>query len=293
MGQGQIAAGGQGVGVGPHEGRWILVVGDEVQDRAHQDHDRLGEVEQPQRLRVVQDAVGVGDVFPDAGRVGVAGEDVEAVGDGDVLVVDVDHAGVGHEALGDLVHVADRGQAGAEVEELADPVLDAMENRSAEERTVVAGEGACLGQDGEDLLGRVPVDLEVVGAVEEVVVHSGDAGPRRVHHGRTPVDVAAPLVGVVAVGDAHDGSPHRKRFCGQAVRACRPVDGSVLGTGIMGTGVVMSGCVCSSTDAQIGSGSRSTATGPSASQARISPRSRLTPRCRRSCSHTCSVGTVA
>ena len=50
----------------------------------------------------------------------VAGQDLPAVRHRDRVDVDVDHPGVRGAPLGDLVHVADGRDAGADVEELAD-----------------------------------------------------------------------------------------------------------------------------------------------------------------------------
>jgi hypothetical protein len=49
----------------------------------------------------------------------VALQDLQALGDGDRVDVHIDHPGVGGEPLRDLVDVADRRHARAEVQELA------------------------------------------------------------------------------------------------------------------------------------------------------------------------------
>jgi hypothetical protein len=65
----------------------------------------------------------------------------------DRLVVDVDHAALtGRFPIRHLVHVAQGGQPGADVDELPDPVTHHVTPGPAEERPVRAGEVPDLGQ---------------------------------------------------------------------------------------------------------------------------------------------------
>src|SRR6185437_4366282 len=97
------------------------------------------------------------------------------------VVVDVDDPGGGRDRLGDLVGVARGGNAGPDVEELADPRLPReVTDGTAKERPVGPHGERHPGVDLEPLLGGLPVGREVVLAVEQVVVHPGLVRPARV-----------------------------------------------------------------------------------------------------------------
>jgi hypothetical protein len=69
-----------------------------------------------------QDLVGVAQVGVDVGRDPLRGAGKQGAGMGQYqgIVVDIDDPGVGGDPLGDLVGVVGGGQAGADVQELAD-----------------------------------------------------------------------------------------------------------------------------------------------------------------------------
>ena len=70
----------------------------------------------------------------------VAGQQGAGVGEHDRVVVHVDDPGLRRDRLGDLVGVARRRDAGADVEELPDPRLGGqVADGAAEERPVRAG----------------------------------------------------------------------------------------------------------------------------------------------------------
>ena len=103
----------------------------------------------------------------------VAGEDFLAVRHGDRVDVDVDHPGVRGGPLGDLVHVADGGDARADVEELAGCP---RRRGSAPPGAGTPGWPAPSAARPAPLdrsPGGLPVGGEVVRAAEVVVVHAG------------------------------------------------------------------------------------------------------------------------
>src|SRR6185437_5457273 len=138
------------------------------------DRYRAGEVEQLAGLR--QDLAGVAQVGVDVvgGACLVADEQRAGVREHDRVVVHVDDAAFRRDGLGDLVEVARRGDAGADVEELPDPGFPGqVADRTPEERPVrPRGEGH-LRPELERLLGGFPVGGVVVLAAEQVVVHPG------------------------------------------------------------------------------------------------------------------------
>jgi hypothetical protein len=79
--------------------------------------------------------------------------------------------------LGDLVHVADGGDAGAEVEELVDTDAGQVVDGAAQVGTVGAHAKADGGVGALQGLGGIPVDLEVVCAAEKVVVDASRRWP--------------------------------------------------------------------------------------------------------------------
>lgn len=92
----------------------------------------------------------------------------------DRVVVDVDDAGVGGDALGDLVGVLGGGQARADVEVLADACpAGEVGHGAAEERPVGARHFADAGVHGGDVVADLFVHLVVVLAAEPVVPHAG------------------------------------------------------------------------------------------------------------------------
>ena len=104
------------------------------------------------------------------------------MGAGHRVVVDVHHLRVRRDRLRHLVHAVLGGQAGTEVEELADARLAGQEaDHAADERPVVADGSRDVGQGGEQLLRGVAVGGEVVLAAEDVVVDPGDVRRRRIN----------------------------------------------------------------------------------------------------------------
>jgi hypothetical protein len=84
------------------------------------------------------------------------------------------------------VHVADRGDARSDVEELPDTRADEELHRPPQEVPVRPGRLGHVGRHLRDLLGELPVDLEVVRATEVVVVDAGRAGTRDVEVSWSP-----------------------------------------------------------------------------------------------------------
>jgi len=143
MRDGQVAARRDGVHHRGHDRVRVVGAGHDVEHREQGDRDRAGEVKQPCGLP--EDGVSVAqvrvDVLGGPGR--AAGQQGAGVGQDDGVVVHVDDPGLRGDGLGDLVGVARRGYAGADVEELADAGLGGeVADHPAEERPVrPRGEG--------------------------------------------------------------------------------------------------------------------------------------------------------
>ena len=99
----------------------------------------------------------------------------------DRVVVDVQDPALRRDALGDLVHVVQRRDPGADVEELADAGLaDEVVDRPDEEDPLRAHHGPDRRDLRRQRLGDRPVGGEVVLAAEPVVVDPGRLRHRRV-----------------------------------------------------------------------------------------------------------------
>ena len=142
----QVAAPGQRRReLGDHAVR-VLVVVEVVDDRVEHEPDRAVEVEEPGDRRAGQDRVRVPDVGRDDRRGGVTRELGAPVGEHDRVVVHVRHAGRRVELLGDLMGVARRGQAGAEVEKLVDALGGEVPDRALEHLSIERGAAGGLGK---------------------------------------------------------------------------------------------------------------------------------------------------
>ncbi len=147
-----------------------------MQDRRQEHRDRLVEVQQGTHFGVVEDSVRVAQVCLDNSGGDFVGEQGTAVGEDHRVVVDVDDAHFRVDLVRDFVHISGGGQAGADVEELADTGTDQFPGGTAQQHAAFPAQLFAL---GEDLLhgGRSgPVGGEVVLPAEEVVVDAGDAG---------------------------------------------------------------------------------------------------------------------
>jgi hypothetical protein len=151
----------------------VVGVGYHVHDGEQRDRDGLGEVEELRGL--VEDRVGVAQVGVDVlgGTRLVAGEQRAGVGEDDRIVVRVHDQGLWRDGLGDLVCVACRRDAGADVEELADARLPGEVADDPPEECPVRphGEGH-IRPRLEPCLNRRPVGGVVVLAAQLIIVHT-------------------------------------------------------------------------------------------------------------------------
>ena len=147
-----------------------------MQHAHEQEREGPGEVDERPGQLVVQDLIGAAQVgLEHLG--GAAGQQGAPVGAYDGVVVDVENPCAAGDLLGDLVHVSRGGQAGADVDELPDPVLLGEDpHHPAQERPVSPGDERQLRHHLDELVSRGTVGREVVLALEEVVVHPGDVG---------------------------------------------------------------------------------------------------------------------
>ncbi len=165
-----------GVAVAGDDRGRVVGVRHEVQDRDHHHGHRLAEIEQAGDLGQLQQQVGAAQVGLHHRGQRVVAEDRAAVGDGDRVDVGVHHPCVRRRRPGDLVHVADGGDTGAQVQELAHTGGDAEPHRPAQERPVGLHDQRKVRPHRDGLLGHLAVRGEVVGTAEVVVVHTGSAG---------------------------------------------------------------------------------------------------------------------
>jgi hypothetical protein len=108
-----------------------------VQDRQQRDRHGPGEVEQPRSLGKDRGSVAEVSVDVLGGARLAAVQQRAGVSEDHRVVVDVHDAGLRRDGLGDLVGVARRRDAGADVEELADARLPGeVPDHAAEERPV-------------------------------------------------------------------------------------------------------------------------------------------------------------
>jgi hypothetical protein len=148
-----------------------------VQHRRHQQPDRLIEIDQPPQVRVAQHRVRVAHVGGDDRGRPVMGEQLAGVGTDHRVNVHVDDVRIRRDPLHDPVRVALRGQARADVHELAQaPLGSHPAGRPLMERPVHPRRVLQIGRPLPDSLRGFTVDREVVLAAQHVVVHPGGAG---------------------------------------------------------------------------------------------------------------------
>jgi hypothetical protein len=95
------------------------------------------------------------------------------------IVVDVDDAALGRDALRDLVGVVGGGQPGADVQELPDARLAGQVARRPPQEVAVLQRGQPGGREAlENLVPGGAIDREVVLAAEPVVVSAGGVPPK-------------------------------------------------------------------------------------------------------------------
>jgi hypothetical protein len=138
--------------------------------------DRLAEVD---RLgRALEDLAGVAQVRVDvAGRAArSAAEQGAGMRQDHRVVIDVGDPRLGGNGLGDLMGVTRRGDAGADVEELADsPLPGQVAHGASEEGAVGADRGDQAGERLQGLFAGGPVSGEVVFAEIETCQHTCEA----------------------------------------------------------------------------------------------------------------------
>src|SRR5215207_6825917 len=110
-----------------------------------------------------------------------AGQDDLAVGDGDRVDINVDDAGARGDRLDDFVHVSHGGNARSDIEELPNALGGQPADGPVDEGPVRVGVHFGARNHLLDLVGGLPVDREVVGAAEGIVVHSGGVRHGHVH----------------------------------------------------------------------------------------------------------------
>jgi hypothetical protein len=161
VGQGEVAAGCQGSQVLPHQPRRVAVVGHEVHHRSHQQAGRLAEVDQGPQLRVGQQALRVAQVAQDHLDPGGAVQQLPGLRPHHRVVVHVHDTARRLDGPDHVVGVAHGRQAGADVDELADPAPGDPPGRPLMEAAVGPGTILDLRYQGHDPLGGVTVGLEV------------------------------------------------------------------------------------------------------------------------------------
>jgi hypothetical protein len=144
-----------------------------LQHGDRQQGHRAGQVEEVAHAGCLEHGVGFPQVRGGDRGERVAVEQRGGRGDGDRLVVDVGHPRRRIDRPGRLVDVADRRDAGAEVEELVDPLPRAEPHGPPQEVPVGVDHLRRERHDGRDAFDGCPIGGEVVRAAQEVVVHAG------------------------------------------------------------------------------------------------------------------------
>jgi hypothetical protein len=138
-----------------------------------QDPHGLVEVDQPPQVAIGQDVGWGAHVVPDDQRVGQALQHVPGVREDHRVVV---HLADARRRVGlhrDLVHVALRGQPGADIDELPDArLVHQIANRPPHESAGNARRFTDIRQIGRNLLGGLPVSGIIVLSAEEVIVNA-------------------------------------------------------------------------------------------------------------------------
>ena len=100
------------------------------------------------------------------------------------IVIDIDDAAVWRYGLGDLMCVLGCGQAGADIEELADAALSSEEpHRPGEERPVRTGSRHYLRAAAEHLLCSMAIGAVMIFATQPVAINTGRMWHRRIKRG--------------------------------------------------------------------------------------------------------------
>jgi hypothetical protein len=148
-----------------------------VQDRQQHQRDRLVEVQRGPGL--LHDRVRVAHVgFGVVGRaLGGARQQCAGMRQHQRIVVDVHDPRLRGEPLRDLVGVVGGRQAGADVEELPDALVDQIADAAGEELPVGARRVHDARDMPGDLVARAPIGLEVVLSAEPVVPDTGRDRP--------------------------------------------------------------------------------------------------------------------
>ncbi len=146
-----------------------------MHDRDQHHRHGPGEVQCPRRLR--QDLLGVTQVRVDVvgGAFRAAGQQRPGVAEHDRVVVHVHDPAVSCHRLGHLVSVAGGRDPGADVKELADPLLPGqVAHRAGQERAVGPDRVDNVRISLDCLIACLPVGCVVVLAAQPVVIHPGD-----------------------------------------------------------------------------------------------------------------------
>jgi hypothetical protein len=130
----------------------------------HQQHShRLVEIDHRLHPGQREQVIRLAQVGVDRGDGHVVGQQRVGVQHHERVVIAVDHPGLAVRGLRDLVHVGHGGQAGADVQELSDPlVAGQMPHRSPQEPPVGAGGDRRARHGGQQLRRSFPVRRKVV-----------------------------------------------------------------------------------------------------------------------------------
>lgn len=158
----QIATRAQRIDVGRDEDEWIVGIGDEMQHVEQEHGDGRIQVEAPTPLGCMKNLIRPTQIRAHHSGVIVAGQQRSTHRHDIRSYVHIDHAAPGIEALRDLVHVACRGKARAQVEELSHARTDQMAHHPAQQRSVHAHHVRQLRSTHQDALGDLGVGDRVV-----------------------------------------------------------------------------------------------------------------------------------
>jgi hypothetical protein len=180
LAQRQVAARHNGVPELPHHPPRVFLVPQAVQHADEHDPDRLPEVEQVTDLRVAQHLLRFAQISLERNDTGATHQRAGVARDHRVDVY-IHHARLGRHPPDNLVGVGHIRQARAKVKELADALSEHVVHHPLQEVTglnsSVAGRRyPQLPEQDVDRLGRLPVGLEVVLALQMIVPDAGRVG---------------------------------------------------------------------------------------------------------------------
>ncbi len=174
---GDISARSQRVTQDAHRAVCLVVIRGKMENGNHQNRHGAAKVEQTLDLCMIEHLFRLGDIRLDGSGIGVVSQDSQTVSHGNGINVHVNDAGSGIGLLGDLVDIAHSRNAGTEVKELVNPLLETKVDGPAQKSAVSLRSQPEIGHRRNILFSRQSVNLKIVIATQKIVVYAGRVGP--------------------------------------------------------------------------------------------------------------------